>query len=102
MIINESAGSGGDMMPWLFRRAVIGPLVGKRTWGGLVGMTGNPELMDGGYVTVPTIGFYSPDGTWEIENHGVDPDVEVGMDPKLSRGGGDPRPQPECGVGDAA
>ena len=51
MIINEYAGSGGDLMPWLFRREKIGPLIGKRTWGGLVGLTGSPELMDGGYVT---------------------------------------------------
>ena len=91
MIVNEFAGSGGDAMPWLFRRAGIGPLVGKRTWGGLVGMTGNPELMDGGYVTVPTFGFYNPDGQWEIENHGVAPDVEVEMDPKAWRQGHDPQ-----------
>jgi tricorn protease len=91
MIINEFAGSGGDAMPWLFRRAGIGPLIGQRTWGGLVGMTGNPELMDGGYVTVPTFGFYSPEGTWEIENHGVDPDIAVEMDPKLWREGHDPQ-----------
>jgi tricorn protease len=91
MIVNEFAGSGGDAMPWLFRRAGIGPLIGKRTWGGLVGMTGNPELMDGGYVTVPTFGFYSPDGAWEIENHGVAPDIEVEMDPKAWREGHDPQ-----------
>ena len=91
MIINEYAGSGGDLMPWMFRRAKIGPLIGKRTWGGLVGMTGNPELMDGGYVTVPTFGFYNPEGKWEIENHGVAPDIEVEMDPKAWRAGRDPQ-----------
>ena len=91
MIINEYAGSGGDLMPWLFRREKIGPLIGKRTWGGLVGLTGSPELMDGGYVTVPTMAFYTPEGTWEIENHGVDPDIEVEMDPKLWRQGHDPQ-----------
>lgn len=91
MIINEMAGSGGDAMPWLFRKAGLGKLVGKRTWGGLVGMTGNPTLIDGGYVTVPTFGFHNLDGQWEIENHGVDPDIEVEFDPKAWRDGRDPQ-----------
>ena len=91
MIINEYAGSGGDLMPWMFRREQIGPLIGKRTWGGLVGIGGYPVLMDGGTVTAPHFGFYSPDGKWEIENHGVDPDIEVEMDPKLWREGHDPQ-----------
>ncbi|MFL6274614.1 MAG: PDZ domain-containing protein [Blastocatellia bacterium] len=91
MLVNEYAGSGGDYMPWMFRRAQIGPLVGKRTWGGLVGIGGTPSLMDGGAVTAPNFGFYSPEGKWEIENHGVAPDIEVEMDPAAWRQGRDPQ-----------
>ena len=68
MLINEYAGSGGDLMPWIFRRAGIGPLVGKRTWGGLVGIGGYPPLIDGGSVTAPHFAFYTPEGQWEVEN----------------------------------
>jgi tricorn protease len=91
MIINEFAGSGGDAMPWYFRRARVGPLVGKRTWGGLVGISGYPPLLDGGSVTAPSFAFYSPDGKWDVENHGVDPDVEVDLDPYEVRAGRDPQ-----------
>ncbi len=91
MVINEYAGSGGDLMPWLFRQAGIGPLVGKRTWGGLVGIYDYPPLIDGGMVTAPRVAFYSPQGEWEVENHGVAPDVEVEMDPALWRQGRDPQ-----------
>jgi tricorn protease len=91
MIINEEAGSGGDALPWYFRRLKIGPLVGKRTWGGLVGILGFPVLMDGGTVTAPNLAFWSPDGSWDVENNGVAPDVEVEMDPKLVRQGKDPQ-----------
>jgi tricorn protease len=91
MIINEYAGSGGDMMPWLFRAAGIGPLVGKRTWGGLVGMAGAAALMDGGFTGAPQSGFWNPNGTWDVENHGVDPDVEVENDPASVRAGHDPQ-----------
>jgi tricorn protease len=92
MITNEMAGSGGDAMPWLFRRAGIGPLVGTRTWGGLVGHYTNPgDLIDGGFTGTPDLGFYSPDGAWEVENRGVQPDIEVEMDPKLIRQGHDPQ-----------
>ena len=92
MIINESAGSGGDAMPWLFRKAGIGPLVGKRTWGGLVGhYTGPRDLMDGGNVGTPNLAFYNLEGAWDVENHGVAPDIEVEMDPKLIREGHDPQ-----------
>jgi tricorn protease len=91
MIINEYAGSGGDMMPWLFRAAGIGPLVGKRTWGGLVGMAGAAPLMDGGFTGAPQSGFWNPNGTWDVENHGVDPDVEVEMDPAAVKAGRDPQ-----------
>ncbi len=91
MIINEFAGSGGDAMPWYFRKVGLGPLVGKRTWGGLVGILGFPELMDGGSVTAPNLAFYTPSGQWDVENHGVEPTVEVELDPKLVREGHDPQ-----------
>jgi len=92
MIINEMAGSGGDALPWMFRKAGIGPLVGKRTWGGLVGGYTNPgDLLDGGFMGTPNLAFYNPDGTWEIENHGVSPDVEVEYDPQVVRAGHDPQ-----------
>jgi tricorn protease len=91
MIVNEYAGSGGDAMPWLFRQAKLGPLVGKRTWGGLVGIFGFPALMDGGGVTAPNLAFWTPKGEWEVENHGVAPDVEVEFDPHAWREGKDPQ-----------
>jgi tricorn protease len=89
MIINESAGSGGDAMPWYFRKAGLGTLVGKRTWGGLVGIGGYPPLLDGGYVTAPRFALYGLEGTWEVENVGISPDVEVELDPKAWRQGHD-------------
>jgi len=90
MIINEMAGSGGDMLPWMFRQTGLGPLVGKRTWGGLVGHYTNPaDLLDGGFVGTPNLAFYTTNATWEIENHGVAPDVEVDEDPQLARQGHD-------------
>ncbi len=94
MLINEGAGSGGDMLPWMFRQNKLGPLVGKRTWGGLVGIGGYPQLMDGGNVTAPGFAFWSPVEGWSIENQGVPPDVEVeqwpadliaGKDPQLEK-----------------
>ena len=92
MIINEYAGSGGDAMPWHFRQAKVGTLVGKRTWGGLVGFFGPGEsLMDGGTVTAPSRGFWTPNNDWEVENHGVASDVEVEQDPKAVREGHDPQ-----------
>ena len=91
MIINEFAGSGGDAMPWYFRKAGIGPLVGTRTWGGLVGIGGYPQLIDGGSVTAPRWAIYGLKGQWEVENHGISPDVEVELDPKLVREGHDPQ-----------
>jgi tricorn protease len=91
MLVNEFSGSGGDAMPWLFRYAKVGELVGTRSWGGLVGISGYPALMDGGTVTSPSFGFFSPAGKWEIENHGVAPDVEVDMDPKEVAEGHDPQ-----------
>lgn len=91
MVINEYAGSGGDLMPWLFRRAGVGLLIGKRTWGGLVGIYDYPQLVDGGTITAPRVAFWSPDGTWDVENHGVAPDIEVEFDPQLWRAGRDPQ-----------
>jgi tricorn protease len=91
MIINELAGSGGDAMPLFFRRRGLGKLVGKRTWGGLVGIYDNPVLMDGGFVSAPRLAIFSPDGEWEVENEGVAPDVEVGMAPKAVIEGRDPQ-----------
>ncbi len=91
MIVNELAGSGGDLMPWLFRKAKVGKLVGKRTWGGLVGIFGFPPLIDGGTVTAPNLAFYNTEGAWDVENHGVAPDVEVEFDPQAWRTGHDPQ-----------
>ena len=91
MLINEFAGSGGDMLPWMFRKAGIGPLVGKRTWGGLVGIYDYPQLIDGGFVTAPRLAFWNPNGTWDVENNGVPPDIEVEHDPKAVREGRDPQ-----------
>lgn len=94
MLINGWSGSGGDAFPDYFRRKNLGPLVGTRTWGGLIGISGVPPLMDGGSVTVPSFRMYNPDGTWFREGHGVDPDIAVpenlgsmakGIDPQLQR-----------------
>lgn len=82
MIINQSAGSGGDAMPWYFRKAHLGTLVGTRTWGGLVGIGGYPVLIDGGRVTAPRYAIYGLHGQWEVEGHGIPPDVEVQEYPK--------------------
>jgi tricorn protease len=91
MLINEDAGSGGDAFPHYFRQAGIGKLIGRRTWGGLVGISGNPAMIDGGRISVPTFAFYDNDGTWGIEGHGVDPDIEVMDDPSQMVDGGDPQ-----------
>jgi tricorn protease len=91
MLVNGLAGSGGDMFPWLFKHNKLGPVIGTRTWGGLVGISGNPAFIDGGSITVPTFGFYKTDGTWGVEGHGVDPDVEVIDDPAKMLDGGDPQ-----------
>jgi tricorn protease len=91
MIINEMAGSGGDMLPYMFRMKEIGPLVGTRTWGGLVGIWDVPALIDGGYITAPRGGFFNLEGEWDVENEGVAPDVEVEQEPKLVNEGHDPQ-----------
>ena len=94
MLINESAGSGGDALPYMFRLRKIGPLVGTRTWGGLVGTLGIPATIDGGGITAPSLAFYNLKGEWDVENIGVAPDIEVeytaadvikGRDPQLER-----------------
>jgi tricorn protease len=90
-IINERAGSGGDAFPYLFRQAGLGPLIGKRTWGGLVGMNRGIPMMDGGAVTVPTIGFMSLDGEYAVEGYGVAPDIEVENMPDKTARGEDPQ-----------
>ena len=82
MLINQNSGSGGDCMPWYFRKAGIGKLVGTRTWGGLVGIGGYPALLDGGSVTAPRYAIYGLHGQWEVENHGIAPDVDVQILPK--------------------
>lgn len=91
MLANEHSGSGGDYLPWAFQRYKLGPVVGKRTWGGLVGIGGYPSLIDGGAVTAPHFAFWTPEGKWEVENRGVPPDIEVEFDPKLWRQGRDPQ-----------
>ena len=93
MIVNELAGSGGDAFPWFFRREKIGPIVGTRTWGGLVGIGNIQPLRDGGFVTAPGFAFWSTDngGEWIVENHGVDPDYVVPQRPDLVVSGHDPQ-----------
>ena len=91
MIVNELAGSGGDAMPLFFRRRGLGKLVGKRTWGGLIGIYDYPVLIDGGFITSPRMAIFSPEGKWEVENEGVTPDIEVEMTPKLVMEGRDPQ-----------
>ena len=91
MLINESAGSGGDWLPMAFRHEKLGKLIGTRTWGGLVGISAIPSLMDGGHVTVPMFGVFSDDGKWFVENEGITPDIEVRQTPKLVIEGKDPQ-----------
>jgi tricorn protease len=91
MVVNEFAGSGGDMLPFMFRQAQIGTLVGTRTWGGLVGIWDYPVLIDGGVVTIPRGGFFNLDGQWDVENKGTPPDVEVEVTPKDVAAGRDPQ-----------
>jgi tricorn protease len=90
MLIDETAGSGGDMLPWMFHKFSVGTLVGKRTWGGLVGILGYPVLMDGGLVTAPNVGIWTKDG-FVVENVGVSPDIEVEQNPADVIKGHDPQ-----------
>ncbi len=91
LLIDETAGSGGDYFPWMFRRLKLGPLIGQRTWGGLVGILGFPVLMDGGTVTAPNLAIWTPDGGYIVENEGVPPDVAVEQTPKEVIAGHDPQ-----------
>lgn len=81
MVINESAGSGGDALPFYFKLRKLGPLIGTRTWGGLVGTLGTPQTIDGGGITAPSLAFFNLEGKWDVENIGVSPDVEVENSP---------------------
>jgi tricorn protease len=90
-LVNETSASDGDIFPYRFREAGLGPLVGKRTWGGVVGISGQGPMIDGGNVTVPIQGTNAPDGRWIIEGHGVDPDIVVENDPKSVIAGRDPQ-----------
>jgi tricorn protease len=94
-LLDGNSASDGDIFPAMFRAAGLGPLIGKRSWGGVVGITDHGPLIDGGHVNVPEFGFTNPKGEWIIEGHGVDPDIEVendpasliqGKDPQLERG----------------
>jgi tricorn protease len=91
LLINEYAGSGGDALALFFRRQGVGPVIGKRTWGGLTGAFHSTELMDGSEVEVPDIAFWGPGDNWEVENRGVGPDIEVEFDPERARKGEDPQ-----------
>jgi tricorn protease len=89
MLINGWSGSGGDAFPFYFREAGLGPLIGTRTWGGLIGISGAPDLADGGGVTVPTFRMFDPKGQWFAEGHGVEPDIQVDEDPQQIAKGND-------------
>lgn len=91
MLINEMAGSGGDLLPYMFRKAKLGKLIGTRTWGGLVGVLGFPVLMDGAYLTAPNLGFWTPEEGFAVENEGVAPDIKVEQTPKEMLKGKDPQ-----------
>lgn len=93
MLINESAGSGGDLLPYMFREKEIGPLIGTRTWGGLVGIWDTPPFIDGGAMTAPRGGFFNKNGEWDVEGEGVSPDIQVMQRPKEVINGNDPQLQ---------
>jgi tricorn protease len=95
VLLNRDSASDGDIFPWMFRTAGLGPLIGERSWGGVVGITDHGELIDGGHVNVPEFGYAQANGAWAVEGHGVDPDIVVendakavieGRDPQLERG----------------
>ena len=91
MIIDENAGSGGDLLPWMFRKLNLGTIVGRRTWGGLVGILGFPALMDGGFITAPNLAIWDPKEGWVVENEGVPPDIDVDDTPADVIAGRDPQ-----------
>jgi tricorn protease len=90
-LLNQTSASDGDIFPAMFRKAGLGPLIGKRSWGGVVGISGRGPLIDGGTVYVPEYGFINTEGEWDIENYGVEPDIEVDNDPKSVIEGRDPQ-----------
>jgi tricorn protease len=90
-LLDENSASDGDIFPAMFREAGLGPLIGKRSWGGVVGITSRGPLIDGGVVNVPEFGFTNKDGEWIIEGYGVDPDIEVDNDPPSVIAGKDPQ-----------
>jgi tricorn protease len=90
LLADENAGSGGDLLPWMFKHFELGPIVGKRTWGGLVGILGYPPLLDGGGITAPNIAFWTEQG-YGVENEGVAPDVDVEQWPREVNAGRDPQ-----------
>lgn len=93
MLINERAGSGGDMLPYMFKMRKLGPLVGTKTWGGLVGTWDTPRFIDGGRMVAPRGGFFNLDGQWEVEGEGIAPDIEVIQQPEKLAKGEDPQLQ---------
>jgi tricorn protease len=91
VLLDENSGSDGDIFPWMFRTAKLGPLIGERTWGGVVGITDHGQLIDGGAVNVPEFAYATAEGQWAVEGHGVDPDIVVENDPKSLLEGHDPQ-----------
>jgi tricorn protease len=89
MLIDQDAGSGGDFLPYGFKRLGLGKLIGTRTWGGLIGISANPSLIDGGFLLVPFFRVFTPEGEWHVENEGVAPDVDVPLDPVAVNAGND-------------
>lgn len=90
-ILDENSASDGDIFPWQFRNAGLGPLIGKKSWGGVIGITSHGPVIDGGSVNVPEFGFLDTDGEWVIEGEGVEPDIEVENDPASVIAGKDPQ-----------
>jgi len=90
-ILDEDSASDGDIFPAAFQAADLGPLIGKRSWGGVIGITSHGPLMDGGLVFVPQFGFADANGEWTIEGYGVDPDIEVDNPPEAIIAGQDPQ-----------
>jgi len=90
-LLNENSASDGDIFPWMFRNAKLGPLIGKRSWGGVVGISDHGQLMDGGSVNVPEFGYANAAGQWDVEGHGVDPDIVVENDARSLLDGRDPQ-----------
>lgn len=91
VLLDNNSASDGDIFPWMFRTAGLGLLVGQRSWGGVVGITNHGMLMDGGTVNVPEFAYADADGHWDVEGHGVDPDIPVENDPKSVIDGHDPQ-----------